>query len=377
MEKRRAEDDLEAHFSSVQRICDKTALPAVVPRLKYALQSRLDLASQLRMLRAQASTSVTSQQKLEAWENLKILAFTRVTTASLSLAILSLHMRIMLNVLSRQLYLEHALQGTPGRTGWPSLSVEAQESFLGLVEKGFPSAGLENLISAVQQTVCRKVANLQLSKSLTESELRALLMDIYSDLIPMVIKGTWMSVPGTRSDGTDGLISHSVESSETAQVPDESRSSCEIQNRLPCGTHEHRWDSVLLPHDQFLDNLFENQTPNSPSADSSEFEARDSVMTTMGFEMEQLKSMVQEVRNTLRNRRFVKTLEAALEQTWHQMMKETADELYGDDPGKTVAVAKLVPAMSNLSGDFLENPSALLRAVANCDDVHNFTREIW
>jgi hypothetical protein len=116
-ETRRAEDDLEAHFASVQRICDDTALPAVVPRLKYALQSHLDLAAQLRILRAPSSGSVSSQHKLKAWEDLKMLAFTRVAASTLSLAILSLHMRVMLNILSRQLYLEHALQGTPGRDG--------------------------------------------------------------------------------------------------------------------------------------------------------------------------------------------------------------------------------------------------------------------
>lgn len=113
-ERRRVEDDLEAHFVSVQRICDKTALPAVVPRLKHAIQSHLDMTAQLRVLRAPStSATVSSQQKLRAWEDLKILAFTRVAASSLSLAILSLHMRIMLNVLSRQLYLEHALEATP------------------------------------------------------------------------------------------------------------------------------------------------------------------------------------------------------------------------------------------------------------------------
>jgi hypothetical protein len=51
--------------------------------------------------------------------------------------------------------------------------------------------------------------------------------------------------------------------------------------------------------------------------------------------------------------------------------------MYGDDPERTMAVAKLVPAMSNLSGEFLDEPGALLSAVAQCREVHAFTREIW
>ena len=142
VETMQAKHDLEAHFSSVQRICDEIALPSISPRIKYALQSRLNLATQLEILRAPANGTTSPHMKLKAWEELKVLSFTRAAAATLSLTIVNLQMRVMLDVLSRQLYLEHALSGTPGREGLPSLSVDAQEAFLGLVETGFASTGI-------------------------------------------------------------------------------------------------------------------------------------------------------------------------------------------------------------------------------------------
>jgi hypothetical protein len=56
---------------------------------------------------------------------------------------------------------------------------------------------------------------------------------------------------------------------------------------------------------------------------------------------------------------------------------EVLEGLYGDDRARAVAVAKLVPAMTNLSRDILEEPSRLLSVVSGCRDVHAFTREIW
>jgi hypothetical protein len=111
-------------------------------------------------------------------------------------------------------------------------------------------------------------------------------------------------------------------------------------------------------------------------------------------------SVVREVRVIVRSQRFVETLEISFTRAWDEMTAETVRELYGDpesdgdgdDAGiddreaaavaaamaeKTVAVAKLVPAMSNLSGEFLEKPHILLGVVAVCPEVHAFTREIW
>jgi len=51
--------------------------------------------------------------------------------------------------------------------------------------------------------------------------------------------------------------------------------------------------------------------------------------------------------------------------------------LYGDSQDRSVAFAKLIPAMSNLSGELLADPGKLWSAVAECQVVQSFTREIW
>ena len=96
VETMQAKQDLEAHFSSVQRICDEIALPSISPRIKYALQRRLNLATQLEILRAPANGTTSPHMKLKAWEELKVLSFTRAAAAVLSLTIVNLQMRVML-----------------------------------------------------------------------------------------------------------------------------------------------------------------------------------------------------------------------------------------------------------------------------------------
>jgi len=369
------EDDLEAHFVSVQRICHNTALPAVVPRLKHAMQSHLDLDAQLRVLRG----SVSSHQKLQAWEDLKILAFTRAAAATISLTILSLHMRVTLNILSRQLYLDLGLQGTPGRTEWPTLGVEAQESFLALVEKGFASVGVGHLVRVVQAVVSRRVGELQLSKSLSAPELRAVLEGIRDELFPTVIHGGWVTAerttggvhldgqPGGDGDGGLNVISARSESSSLAEFsvpPPHDGTNC-------------RWDDLLMPPHNM--DLLMGVVPEAAGS-------RVGVGEAQRFETEQqLLSMAREVRTTVGDQRFVDVLEAALNEAWEQMTVEALKEVFGVDMnpldgGTVIQVAKLVPAMSNLSGEILEEASSfrgVLGVVSGCREVHAFMREIW
>lgn len=373
----------------MQRICDKTALPAVVPRLRYALQRHLDLSSQLEVLRAPSASpgAGTSRKKLRAWEDLKILAFTRAAASSLSLAVLSLHMRIMINVLSRQLYLEHALQDTPGRLGWPSLGVDAQEAFLALVEKGFPSAGIRRLIRAVRAAVGRKVADLQLSRSLDASQLRGLLEDIRGDVLPEVLRGAWMSdAADDEAGGEEDANGRDAEEVEKYTIATETKMRT---------TTASRWEDVLLPREDLVvrtfrdrarrlaatttggDDEFAAMNGASASASTAIDVAPGSPARRMDLETEQLLCMVSEVRATVQSGRFAETLETSMNGAWNGMVEHVIGELYEEDPAKTVAVAKLVPAMSNISGEFMEDPGVLLRVVAECEAVRTFTREIW
>lgn len=362
-----AKHDLEAHFSSVQRICDEIALPSISPRIKYALQSRLNLATQLEILRAPANGTTSPHMKLKAWEELKVLSFTRAAAATLSLTIVNLQMRVMLNVLSRQLYLEHALSGTPGREGLPSLSVDAQEAFLGLVETGFASTGIGEMISVVKRVVGCKVADLQLAKSLDALELRELLESIRSELLPEIIEGKWIP-DANRETGDDSTPS----TSGTSKIagPEACRSSTEMHF-----VGGNPWASCLLSHEDAVVKAAISREKMASSSIDCTLKLDDE--PALNFETEQIICMILEVRATFRNESFKETLVAAVNDVWDGMTLKVIKEFRGSAAGETIAVSKLVPAVSNVSGELLASPEVLWELVSDSHEVQTFIRNIW
>ena len=336
-EEKRAEEELETQFARVEVILDKTFLPSIIPRIKYALQSRLDLATRLEVIRAPCDVSTSPQQKLEAWEDLKVLSFSRAAATSLSLVIVSLQMRIMLNVLSRQLYLENALHDTLGDVGLRTLSFEVQETFLGLVEKGFALAGVGKLVLAVKQVVRSKVAGIQLSKSLSAAELQELLEAIRDDILPTIIRGNL----GAGEDRPS--LEHSL---------------------FP-----------LFPHDNLI--VKQVMTRARTARNNCECDGTPVHLHDLHPEHGKLVQMVQEVRETVQSQRFRETITVALNKAWEEMTVKAVKGLYGDSKDRSVAFAKLIPAMSNLSGELLADPGKLWSAVAECQVVQSFTREMW
>jgi hypothetical protein len=367
VETMQAKHDLEAHFSSVQRICDEIALPSISPRIKYALQSRLNLATQLEILRAPANGTTSPHMKLKAWEELKVLSFTRAAAAALSLTIVNLQMRVMMNVLSRQLYLEHALSGTPGREGLPSLSVDAQEAFLGLVETGFASTGIGEMISVVKRVVGCKVADLQLAKSLDALELRELLESIRSELLPEIIEGKW--IPETNRETGDDSTPTTSGISKIAG-PEACLSSTEMHF-----VGGNPWASCLLSHEDAVVKVAISREKTASSSIDCTSKLDDE--PALNFETEQIICMILEVRATFRNESFKETLVAAVNDVWDGMTLKVIKEFRGSAAGETIAVSKLVPAMSNVSGELLASPEVLWELVSDSHEVQTFIRNVW
>ena len=95
------------------------------------------------------------------------------------------------------------------------------------------------------------------------------------------------------------------------------------------------------------------------------------------FETEQIICMILEVRTTFRNESFKETLVAALNDAWNRMTLEVTEELRSSAVGETIAVSKLVPVMSNVSGELLASPEVLWELVAASHEVETFIRNIW
>ena len=94
-------------------------------------------------------------------------------------------------------------------------------------------------------------------------------------------------------------------------------------------------------------------------------------------ETEQIICMILEVRATFRNESFKETLVAAVNDVWDGMTLKVIKEFRGSAAGETIAVSKLVPAVSNVSGELLASPEVLWELVSDSHEVQTFIRNIW
>ena len=178
-DRKQAEDDLEAHFHAVETVLFKTALPSISPRVKYSLQRFCDVSALLAALKQPAGDAGDSdppRNKLEVWQDLKVLSFARAAAAVSSLAVVSMQMRLMLTVLSRQLFLERAGEGVAGplgALGGPRLGIEAQEFFLSLAERGFVRLGMGAMVERLKTTARETVGSLALGEAMDAPRARA------------------------------------------------------------------------------------------------------------------------------------------------------------------------------------------------------------
>ncbi|CAL5344642.1 unnamed protein product [Camellia sinensis] len=101
---------MQAYFGNIQRIADTTTLPHSMLYLSSRVAEELDLlhlTEQLIRGKGQ-SNSLSSSEKLELWEKLKILSFTRMVLSLWEMTMLSLYIRVQVNILGIHLYIDTA-----------------------------------------------------------------------------------------------------------------------------------------------------------------------------------------------------------------------------------------------------------------------------
>ncbi|KAL6552526.1 hypothetical protein OROHE_007892 [Orobanche hederae] len=101
---------IQAHFESVQGVADSTTLPHVMHLLDSRLAENLDLTQLTERLiqgKGQPNT-LTTTEKLELWDRLKILSFTKMVSSLWAMIMLSLYIRVQVNILGRHLYIDTA-----------------------------------------------------------------------------------------------------------------------------------------------------------------------------------------------------------------------------------------------------------------------------
>uniref|UniRef100_A0A5B7B7F6 Peroxisome biogenesis protein 3-2-like n=1 Tax=Davidia involucrata TaxID=16924 RepID=A0A5B7B7F6_DAVIN len=101
---------MQAHFENIQRIADTTTLPHAMLYLSSRVAEELNLLhlTEKLMKGKGQPNNLTSLQKLELWDELKILSFNRIVLSIWAMTLLSLYIRVQVNILGRHLYIDTA-----------------------------------------------------------------------------------------------------------------------------------------------------------------------------------------------------------------------------------------------------------------------------
>ncbi|ESQ48095.1 hypothetical protein EUTSA_v10020989mg [Eutrema salsugineum] len=98
---------MKSHFENIQMIADTTTLPHALRHLSSRIVEEIDVSSIMERL-SKGKGTLTPPEKLQLWNELKILSFTRMVLSLWSVTMLSLYIRVQVNILGRHLYIDTA-----------------------------------------------------------------------------------------------------------------------------------------------------------------------------------------------------------------------------------------------------------------------------
>ncbi|XP_073527476.1 peroxisomal biogenesis factor 3 [Phyllobates terribilis] len=156
------------HFESNQRTCNMTVL-SMLPPLREALMQQLNSESLTSLLKNRPSN------KIEIWEDLKIISFTRSIVAVYSACMLVVLLRIQLNIIGGYIYLDNSSAAKNGNA--LQASPEVQQQYLSSIQH-LLGDGLTELITLVKKAVQKVLGSLSLKQSLSLIELEEHMKEI-------------------------------------------------------------------------------------------------------------------------------------------------------------------------------------------------------
>lgn len=148
------------HFESNQRTCNMTVL-SMLPPLREAITNQLNSESLTAILKTKPAN------KLEVWEDLKIISFTRTIVAVYSTCMLVVLLRVQLNIIGGYLYLDNSV-GKSATT--PVAPPDIQQQYLSSIQH-LLGDGLTELMSVVKRAVQNSLSGMSLKQSLSMLEL--------------------------------------------------------------------------------------------------------------------------------------------------------------------------------------------------------------
>lgn len=144
------------HFESNQRTCNMTVL-SMLPPLREAIIKQLSSESLTALLKTKPAN------KLEIWEDLKIISFTRTIVAVYSTCMLVVLLRVQLNIIGGYLYLDNFV-GKNGMTA--QTPPDVQHQYLSSIQH-LLGDGLTELMTVVKKAVQNSLGGLSLKQSLS------------------------------------------------------------------------------------------------------------------------------------------------------------------------------------------------------------------
>ncbi|GAB4860994.1 hypothetical protein Ancab_036154 [Ancistrocladus abbreviatus] len=177
----RIKAQMQEHFETIQRIADTTTLPHAMHYLSSRVAEELDLSTlteRLQQGKGQRNT-LTSLEKLELWDRLKILSFTRLVLALWAMTVLSLYIRVQVNILGRHLYIDTArgLESSHLLEEANRIDREYEQKFLASADF-LASYGLPTLIYNMQAAATESLRSKQLRDVFNSHILHETIMQI-------------------------------------------------------------------------------------------------------------------------------------------------------------------------------------------------------
>uniref|UniRef100_H3CE18 Peroxisomal biogenesis factor 3 n=1 Tax=Tetraodon nigroviridis TaxID=99883 RepID=H3CE18_TETNG len=145
----------QIHFESNQRTCNMTVL-SMLPALKEAITAQLNSESLTALLKTRPAN------KVEIWEDLKIISFTR-TVAAVYACMLVVLLRLQLNIIGGYLYLDTS--GSPSGQA-PLAPPDVQHQYLCSIQH-LLGDGLTQLMTAVKGAVLNSLGSVSLKQNLS------------------------------------------------------------------------------------------------------------------------------------------------------------------------------------------------------------------
>lgn len=163
------------HFESTERTCNQTilSLSKIVSESILGVLNTEEIVQKLHG---------NPENKLELWEQLKIMIFTRICVMVYALCILQMTLRVQLNVIGGYLYRDSVHEDES------LVDSELQAKYLSLCHH-FVSRGVEDLVKQIEKAVKRVVEPVLLKKKVTLHDIEQMFWSIQTILCTDTTEG--------------------------------------------------------------------------------------------------------------------------------------------------------------------------------------------